>query len=231
MNERVKRGWFSRIGERREGISTLLMGLAAVVTTWCAFESTKWSGVQSIAFADGAAARVESTRYELEGNQMLQVDIATFLAWLEALQADLGAQRVAQGGPYEADPSTLSGFLYGRFRKDFRPAVHAWVASRPLINAEAAPTPFAMKDYKRPLAEIAARNLERAEQRAADGRAANRAADNYMLTTVITALVVFFAGLSAKLQLPVNGLIMLGLAWLMLFVSLIALTRLPVKIW
>jgi hypothetical protein len=41
---------------------------------------------------------------------------------------------------------------------------------------------------------------------------------------------VFFAGLSAKLKLPLHGLVMLALAWIMLLAATIILVQLPVKV-
>jgi hypothetical protein len=233
MSEVPKRPWrasYDFAAKRREGISTVLMGLAAVVTTWCAFESTKWGGVQTVRFNRAAAARVESTRNELAGNQILQVDVATFLAWLEAVQAETSALGRAPKRPYRPDPTTLSGFLFQRFRQEFRPAVHAWIEARPLENDAAPPTPFAMPAYARPEIELAHRLSEEAETQARAALEAQRISDAYMLTTVIAALVVFFAGMSSKLSFPANGVALLVLAGLTWVACVLLLLRLPVKI-
>lgn len=225
----LKRMW-SGILVRRETISTVLMGVAALLTTWCAFESTKWMGIQTIRFNAAQAARTESTRNQLADTQLLQVDVATYVAWLQALQAELGTDLKNAEGPYHPDPDKLSGFLYRRFRPEFRSAVQAWIATRPLKDPEAPATPFAMSEYRRPLRDLAERQEAKADELAASAKDSNRISDTYMLTTVIAALVVFFAGLSTKLQLPANGLLMLAMALLALVVCCAFVAKLPVVI-
>lgn len=42
--------------------AAILLSIATVLTAWCAYQATRWSGVQSIRYAEASAARVESTR-------------------------------------------------------------------------------------------------------------------------------------------------------------------------
>ncbi|MGA9525810.1 MAG: hypothetical protein WBV82_30405 [Myxococcaceae bacterium] len=228
MPSSARRIW-GRLVAHRETISTVVMSMSAVITTWCAFESTAWSGLQSIRFAEAGANRLESTRAEVKDNQNVQVDIATFLAWLEALQRERGPHAIESAQPYEPDPRTLSGFIYQRFRPDFRPAVQAWVATRPLVNPDAPPTPFAMKEYRRPLTEHALALAERTEAQVREGREARRTSDQYLMITVISAMTLFFAGLSTKLSVPLNGAALLLFAMLGLLLSLLILSQLPVR--
>ena len=62
----------------------------------------------------------------------------------------------------------LADFYFARFRAEFKPAVDAWVATRPLQNADAPLTPFAMPQYR-----VAAQ----AEARAARGRGGGAVGD------------------------------------------------------
>lgn len=220
----------SFLWRHREGISTLLMGMAAVVTAWCAFEAAKWSGIQSIRFAQAAAARTESSRNDLIDHQIAQIDVASFLAWIEALQAEAGGALIKETGSYTPDPTMTSGFLYHRFRPEFREAVEAWIATRPLRNADAPPTPFAMEAYQRPLGQRAAVLVKQADHHVEAGRQANRNSDNYTLVTVFSSMSIFFAGLSSKLVLRVNGLGLLLLALVSFLVCVIALFTLPVVV-
>jgi hypothetical protein len=223
-------GVIQTVFRRREGISTVLMGVAAVMTTWCAFQNAMWNGEQTLQFTASAASRVESARAELAGNQALQVDVATFLAWAQAVRAEVGPRGLREGREYEIDPRTLSGFLFERFRPDFRPAVRAWLSRRPLLSSEAPSTPFAMEEYTRPLEDSAQQLLAVAEEKAMLGRRAKQVADAYVLTTVITAFVVFFGGLSAKLTRPNNAFWLLTLASASFMACGIRLLWLPVKL-
>ena len=59
--------------------------------------------------------------------------MATFTQWVNA---------------YAQKQTELADFYFKRFRKEFRPAVNAWVATRPLKNPNAPLTPFAMPQYQ-----------------------------------------------------------------------------------
>ena len=50
--------------------------------------------------------------------------------------------------PTRRTQTELADFYFKRFREEFRPAVDAWVATRPLKNPNAPLTPFAMPQYK-----------------------------------------------------------------------------------
>jgi hypothetical protein len=214
----------------REGISTVLMGLAALLTAWCAFESSKWSGIQAINFARAAGARTESTRNDLIDYQLGQIDVATFLAWVQAVRAEQSGNPAADAPTYRPDPSTTSGFLFLRFRPEFRAAVEAWVATRPLRNPDAPATPFAMPSYHRPYGDQAASWLEKTQERSDAALQANRNSNNYTLVTVFSSLVIFSAGLSTKLQRPANDLGLLLVACVSFAVCVVAILTLPVVV-
>ena len=118
------------------------------------------------------------------------MDVATFIQWVDA---------------YALDGQELADFYAARFRAEFKPAVDAWIATRPLQNDDAPLTPFAMPQY-----EVAARaesdRLE-AEAEALSATAARNVqrATNYVLCVVLFAAVLFFAGISTKLRTPRCG--------------------------
>jgi hypothetical protein len=200
-----------------------------VVTAWCAFESTKWGGIQTIRFSRAAVARAESSRSEVISRQMTEIDVASFLAWLQALRQDHPGMWQASE-IYRPDPKTLSGFLFARFRPSLRSAFDEWIKTNPLSNPDAPQTPFAMPQYERPIMERAKALEQEAVRLGDEAIAANRNVDNYMLVTVISAMVIFFAGMSTKLTLPASGMTTLTMAAIALFLSLIALVELPVII-
>lgn len=230
MNGRARGKWWERIADNRETLSTVLMGVSAVITTWCAFESTKWSGIQTIRFNEAAAARVESTRSEIAGNQYLQVDLATFIAWIQLLQTEQRQSNSELKGPYRVDPASLSGFFYERFRPEFRPAVQAWLATRPFVSEDAPATPFQMKEYPRPQTALARELSVRSEEKGRAAREANRTGNNYMLTTVLSALVAFFAGMSTKSSGAKKWSALFWMACLALMLCTVILLNLPVLI-
>lgn len=190
-----------RLDRRFELTEAVLLSLAAVLAAWAGFQAARWSGQQSDAYNDAGAARVEAVRASTLADQERTVDVVLFTQWLAALDAE-GAFDVppVAGEVYEPDPTVLSGFLYERFRDEFTPAVHAWVATQPRLDPNAPPTPFSMPEYSI-AADAQADELERrADAFTAAGRQANERSDRYVLMTIMFATVLFFAGISSKLD-------------------------------
>jgi hypothetical protein len=222
--------WFLSL-DRVELIATTVLALAAIATAWSAFQSAKWSGEQAILFSEASAARTESTRASTTAGQLVQIDVGMFVDWLGALDSDnrSGAIDLVAGVPYVADPGTLSGVLFERFREEFVPAVEAWLATEPLVNDDAPKSPFDMDEYTLESAVRADALLGEAEEKATAARTANQTSDNYVLTGVLFALVLFFAGVSSKLERARNRSIMMVLAISGLIAGFITVLLLPIQ--
>ena len=130
------------------------------------------------------ALRIESAKAAGLANTQTEIDVATFTQWVNA---------------YAQKQTRLTDFYFKRFRKEFRPAVKAWVATRPLKNPNAPLTPFAMPQYKLAARAEAERLDAEAEVYAAEVRADIQRASNYVLGVVLFASALFFAGMSTKL--------------------------------
>ncbi len=96
--------------------AAVLLALATVVAAWSAYQATRWGGVQANAFSAAGAKRVEATQATNIYAANVQVDVQTWIAWLEQSAAE-----------YERGTT----FFYERFRDEFKPAFDAWVASVP----------------------------------------------------------------------------------------------------
>jgi hypothetical protein len=221
--------WFTA-QDRAELVATVVLAIAAIATAWSGFQSAKWSGEQAIAFSEAGAARTESARASATAGQLTQIDVGLFVDWVAAVDADnrAGVIEIRPGVVYEPDPDTLSGFLFLRFRDEFEPAVQAWLAEGPLVNPDAPSSPFAMPDYVLESSLRADEFLLLAEQRSAAARQFNQNSDNYILSSVIFALVLFFAGVSTKLKRERNRALMLSMALVGLLGALTVLTILPI---
>jgi hypothetical protein len=181
---------------RLELIATFVLAIATVLTAWSAFQSSKWSGVQAINFSSANAARTESIRASGEANALRQIDVNLFVDWVSAV-ADERSQ-AGRGEPYEPQPGTLSGFLFERFRDEFKPAVEAWLATDPINDPDAPSSPFALDEYQLE-ADAEAASLEQDSLAFRDeALTSNQRSDNYTLLTVLFASVLLFAGVSTK---------------------------------
>lgn len=219
----------THLKRRLEFTATLLLAVATVLTAWSAFQSAKWSGVQAINFSAANAARTESVRVSDEANTLSQIDVATFIAWASAVAEEQQGVEPPDR-PYEPEPGTLSGFLFERFRDEFKPAVEAWLATRPLINPDAPATPFALPEYSLAARDRADSLLQDAQDFREEALRSNQRSDNYVLLTVIFAAVLLFAGVSTKLEGRKAQLLMLGLAVVLLLGASATLLTFPVEI-
>ena len=169
----------TRRASRLSGWAAVLMSLAALATSWASYQASLWSGEQAEHSASAAAYRAKATRAYNRADDLRMIDIGTFAHWMTATAGS---------------DSVLAGFISARFRHEFKPAFERWIASRPLHSAGAAPTPFAHASY-RLTEDVVADSLDRvADREAAESHRANRVSDGYVLSAVIMATVLFFAG-------------------------------------
>lgn len=202
--------------ERRlELITAVLLALATVATAWAAYQAREWTGEQSTGYSQATAARIAENREAALASRQVQIDVATFTQWLDA-------DRLHR--------TELAEIYRARFRDEFKPAFAAWIATRPFVNPDAPPTPFAMSEY-RLKATADAERLEAtagaASERAKD---ANQHADNFMLAVVLFATSLFFFGLSAKLTTPRSRGVILGIGCVVFLAGAIWVATLPVQV-
>jgi hypothetical protein len=167
--------------------AAVLLALATVATAWSGYQAARWNGEQAKAGGRANATRIESTRAAGLANTQTQLDVGTFIEWVNA---------------YAHKETALAKFYFDRFRPEFRPAVEAWVATKPLTNPSAPLTPFRMPQYR--LAEQAKADLLQAEseQWALLARSYIQRSTNYVLGVVLFAAALFFAGMSMSGKLP-----------------------------
>lgn len=201
--------------ERFELAATVLLALATVATAWSGYQASRWNGEQAKAFSRASALRIESAKSDSLANAQTQVDVATFSQWVDA---------------YVREETELADFYFRRFRTEFKPAVDAWIATRPRRNPNAPLTPFAMPQYRLEARASAEQLEEEAEAWTARGRTNVQRATNYVLGVVLFAAALFFAGISTKLATPRLRRVVLGFG-LVVFVATVAwMTTFPISI-
>ena len=192
MSARSKRDWV-------ELAATVLLAIAAVSTAWSSYQATRWNGEQAKTASRVNKTRIDAARAADRTNSLTQVDIATFIQWVDA---------------YAQDENELARFYRTRFRDEFRPAFNAWIGTSPLENTDAAPTPFTLSEYKLASAAEAARLDAQAEVLSATVRRDIQRASNYVLAVVLFAVALFFAGMSTKLSGAGLRTAMLAVGWI-----------------
>ena len=201
--------------ERLEIFATVLLAAATVATAWCGYQATRWNGEQAKSAGRTSALRIDAARAQGLAEAQTQVDVATFSQWVNA---------------YARNETPLAEFYFARFRKEFKPAVNAWLATKPLQTPNAPLTPFAMPRYRLAAAAEAARLDAQAEESAATVLQNIQNASNYVLGVVLFAIALFFAGMTAKLQTTMLRRVLLGFG-VVVFIGAVAWTAtLPISI-
>jgi hypothetical protein len=150
---------------------------------------------------------------------------------LQAVRDDIEAGLVDRAsGQYVADPNTLSGFIADRFRPEFRTAFAVWVSSRPLVNNEAAATPFELPQYILAADAEMLHSIEEAESQFHSASEANNRAENYVLLTVLFAIALVLAGIGSKLRRSGTRAFMVGLAFATMLAAGLVMATFPIEI-
>jgi hypothetical protein len=183
---------------RVEFLVTVLLAVAAVATAWSTYQSVLWRGEQAADSSKATAAHIASSEASTRAGQLTQVDIATFVQWIDA---------------EFAGDTQLARFYRRRFRSEFRPAFAAWVATSPRTNRTAPISPFAMPQYRVSEAVRSARLNTAAGEHANAAQEANERSGNYVLAVVLFAVALFFAGMATKLRSLRKQEVLLVLGW------------------
>lgn len=194
--------------------SAILLSIAALASSWAGYQSKRWSGVQSASYSISSIRWVQASRVSTAAYLYRSLDLELFIEWLNA---------------YKDGDKQRAKFFEQRFRPEFRPAFEAWVATRPLENAAAPSSPFALPEYHLELSDRTA-ELEREALMASDSAAAaNQQGDNYVLTTVIFSAALFFTGIAAHFKKFWVRVALLAIAGVMVFAGLGQLATYPVR--
>jgi hypothetical protein len=201
---------------RRVGlISTVLLAVAAVATAWSSYQAARWTAEYRKPSGKATTLRIDAVRAQGLSEAQTEVDVATFTQWLDARM--LGR-------------TDLENFYFRRFRAEFRPAVHAWLATKPFTNSKAPLTPFAMPQYKLAAAEEAKRLESEAQVLSAVGQQDVQHSTNYVLAVVLFAVSLLFAGLSTKLGSLRQQEALLAMGWVIFLSTAIWVASSPVSV-
>jgi len=187
MKKRSLEDWF-------EIVSVFLLSAATLTSAWCAAQGDLWSSAQLGSLADFN----EHNRIILEKNtkagQIKAIDLLVFTQYTNA---------IAEG------KIKLADFYLQRFRPETKPALEAWLATKPLTNVSAPSSPFSMPEYKIALDDEVAQLRLKAERSYKEQEEYNAISDRYVLLMVFYTAVLFFVGMAPKFShLWMRGLFM-----------------------
>jgi hypothetical protein len=179
--------------------AAVILALATIVAAWSAYQATRWGGVQAASSRSALEARASASQLTTIYAAEVQVDVQLWTLWLQ--------QKANDDEPGAA-------FVEERFRDEFKPAFDAWIG----LASEGEPppgTPFALPEYAPESRTAAEARLVDSDEFAETSAEANQTGDNFVLTAVIMASVLFFAGVGTKLKGRAVRLLMLLFAALL----------------
>jgi len=197
-----------------EIIAVLLLTTASLATAWNGYQAARWGGVQSTAFSQASAKRVQASDANTSGFVEMFMDAEVFNDYADA---------------FTSNDTQLMAFLERQFSDRLRPAVDAWLATSPLSNPDAPGSPMDMPEYRNPSFEHAEQLSDEADALFTSGLDASDKSDQYILNTVYLATALFFAGIAGKVVgRPARTMIII-IGSMMLIFGLYHIVSLPVQ--
>jgi hypothetical protein len=174
--------------DKWELIATIVLSLATLASAWSGYQSARWNGEATDANRAATVSRIDSTSQTNLAERQLTTDVSLFSTWVEA---ELAGNTV------------LAAAVSDRFRPGFVPAFDSWRESdgeELVTGALPDGSPFTRAEYVQPAAIEAERLLNVSESEALRADAASAVGDNYVLTAVLYASVLFLAGIASKIS-------------------------------
>ena len=193
----------------------VVLSLATTASAWCAYQASRWSGVQTFRLAEANKASRDATALHLVAVQERAAEAMLLVSYLQAKSQ--GDQRLAK-------------FFHDRFPPEMKPAVEAWLKTDPFNNPAAPYSPFKMAEYVQGELTAAKAKTEVFAQKETAAEEAHRTSDRYVLLTVVFASVLFFAGIGGTFDSPRLRLLVFVLAVALLAGTLILLGTMPICI-
>jgi hypothetical protein len=199
--------------DRWVGIAeAVLLSVVALLAAWSGYSAAKWGTKSSVALAKASSTRTKASLALLQANQIRTLDSVSFNAAETA---------------YAAHNTELYRLALRRLRPGYRPAFEAWIALKPLTNLKAPPDPSYMPQYRIPQQAEGLALSARADAYFNEGQSAAGTADKYVRLTVVLAAVLFLVGIGSRFPARAARYGLVGVAAMLLVVSLVQLLRLP----
>jgi hypothetical protein len=167
-----------------EIVAVLMLGITTVGTAWCGYEASQWNGQQSDLARQSSDERVEAGRLFGLATQKVAYDSSIIAQYAVAAQA--------------GNTALTDFYRKSLVRSDFLPVLDKWIAE---VKAGGTPTNLTedpnylnneFADYKAATAQ--------AEALSAESQAAGNTGDQYVVTTILLAVALFFAGVTSSFR-------------------------------
>jgi hypothetical protein len=187
-------------GRLLEVLAVVLLGVATIGSAWCGYQATRWNGEENDLARQSAAQQVEAAR---------QFGLATQIVSYDSIMISQYANAVA------ADETNLQRFYRETLiRPALIPLIDRWEQQ---IAAGASPTNLLEdQDYVDTQLGSYRETAAKAQRLAVRAQEAGEQSADYVLTTLILASALFFAGLTTSFRVRFARVLLLGGAALLI---------------
>jgi len=195
-----------------EVLAVVLLGVATIGTAWCGYQATRWNGQEDEHARAASNLQVEAAREFGLATQKVSYDSAMVAQYASALSS--GNEKLQQF------------ILDSLIRPDFRPVIDQWKA-----EVEAGQNPANLltdEDYLNQQLTQYRETEAKAAAQSVEGQEAGDNADDYVLTTLLLASALFFAGLTTSFRVRFAQLMLLAGSALLIAYAASRLADLPV---
>ncbi|MBK6856363.1 MAG: hypothetical protein IPG97_07415 [Microthrixaceae bacterium] len=192
--------------------AAIILSLATVASAWSSYQAARWSSAYSKESRASTRSLFEATKQHDVAGRQQSIDVSTFTLWFEA---------TVKGD------DALAAEVSDRFRPELLTAFEDWWPPGQDRSDLPAGTPMDMDSYRLAAADEVDRLVSAAEDHATTADEASQTGDRFVLTAVLYASVLFFAGIASKLSDPRSEHLAVGLSATMFVVASVVVLTLP----
>jgi hypothetical protein len=190
----------------------VLLSVVALLAAWSGYSAAKWGTKSSLSLAKASSTRTKASLAQVQATQIRTLDSVSFNAAETA---------------YTANDPRLFRLALRRLRPGYRPAFAAWLALHPLKNPNAPPDPSYLPQYRIPQEAQGQALIGKADAYFSEGEKGAATADKYVRLTVLLAAVLFLVGIGSRFPVRAARYGLVGVAAVLLVVSVAQLLSLP----
>jgi hypothetical protein len=168
-----------------EILAVVLLGVATIGSAWCGYQASRWNSDESERAREASDLQLEAAR---------QFGLATQTISYDSNMAAQYARAVV-----EDDERLQQFYRETLIRPDFLPILDQWQASAEEGNGPPSNL-FEDEDYIDAELSDYRETQARAQAKSTEGEEASTNADDYVLTTLLLASALFFAGLTTSFR-------------------------------
>jgi hypothetical protein len=195
-----------------EVLAVVLLGVATIGSAWCGYQATRWNGREGDLAREAAVTQTEVARLFGLATQTLSYDANIIGQYAQAFS--------------DGNEPLMDFYRQTLVRPEFLPILEKWQAQ---IAAGETPTNLLEDtEYVDEYLEPYRAESQRVEAISVRGEEAGSHADAYVLTTLLLASALFFAGLTTSFRVRFARLVLLAGASLMVAYAASRLSTLPI---